>query len=128
MILVCMFFITDYRPNCVQGSVTDSYHTEGKVNGRYWNTFTDSEKSSCIFGIELGIDLCADLELEYVKAGIDVRARTDMLKSLTSYLAPDNITLEETVRRINILYSDPKNLDIPLTTTYLKAIKEGTEK
>lgn len=98
-----------------------SYFTEGKLNGRYWNKLTNSDKSTYITGITDGIILCAEVELSYMKSNINKEERYNIIQDIASYM-PQEGNIKEAIKYIDDFYSDPSNSDVPVPTAYLRII------
>ena len=99
----------------------DSFFTDGKANGGYWNRLTIDEKRATIAGITQGVILSAEAEIAYLSINKDNATIDDILKPLSS-LTPTDVTIDEIVSSLDKFYTDSSNLGIPITSAYMKIV------
>lgn len=96
---------------CAFGQDTSLYYSNGLVNGRLWNTLSQSEKLTFVAGISEGVNLLAGF----------VHMKGSDLKDLNARATPDEMR-----EMMNKLFSDPANANIPIGLMYCVAKAEAS--
>ena len=108
----------------------DSCITDSAPNGRYWNALKEKEKSSFVIGIREGLGIISDRALHEIKIGIKNKTHRDALKAnrdtihFVTKAVPEGLILDKIIVDINNFYSNKSNLNIPISTAYLKVVTE----
>ena len=101
----------------------DSYVTGAKPNGKYWNILDNKSKGAFITGMREGFAVTSEVELEYIKAGIDCKERSNVIQFIADSM-PEGLSLEEIITYIDKFYLAKTKLNIPVSTVYLQFVTE----
>lgn len=94
---------------------TDVFHTQGLVNGRLWNTLSNREKLSFLFGYSDGLGLVSTVGIQ----------DKDLAKRATKVFWP-NLTFNEISSSLDKLYSTPENGPIAIANALIVVSKRAS--
>lgn len=126
MIRICLFIIAALTiMPFVNADDIDSYITDAKANGQYWNILERDSKGAFITGMGDGFTVCSEMEVKYFKASASFKVRKirrDIVKFISDSM-PEGLIIEDAIAYIDKFYTDESNLSVPISSAYLKYVE-----